>query len=148
VASAFDETDLRPDRRAEPRLRLVEEDLPRQRHLPRLLRRRRRCLGLCRHRVFHAGVVREFLRGLAPPAFELALRVALGIEFENRAVGGAAARQTGSGDRSGTRPVELGRQRALRIGHDRLDRAGARPDAEPVQRQCRRFCITGHRCRP
>jgi hypothetical protein len=68
------------------------------------------------------------LRSLAALSCELVLRVALGIEFKNRAVGGAATRQAGSGDQPNTRLVEFGLSNgALRIGHDLLDRTSARP---------------------
>ena len=41
------------------------------------------------------------------------------------------------GDAPGVRPIDLGEQRAARIGRDRRDRAGTRTEAEPMQMRAR-----------
>jgi hypothetical protein len=84
------------------------------------------------------------LRGFALAAGELVLRVSFGVVFENGAVGGAAARQIGGSDQRSARTLKLGYQRAPRIGRDRLDRASAWAEREPVQRQCSRSRIARH----
>jgi len=149
---AFNKADLRADCSVKSCLCFVEEDLPRHRHWLGLPCHRGRHLWLRRHLVLHARVLaavfREFLRRLAAPSRELVLRGSLGIEFENRPVSGAAAGQVGSGDQPSARLIELGHQRALRIGRDRFDRADARSKAEPVQCQCSRSRVADHRPRP
>ena len=59
----------------------------------------------------------------------------------------AAAHELGRGEPAGVGAIELGDQRAARIGRDRGDRSGARSETEPVQRQRRRVLgVFGIKC--
>jgi hypothetical protein len=76
------------------------------------------------------------------------LGLSRGIELEGDAIGGAAAQQTGFRDAAGIGSVEFRDNRALWIGCDRCDRAGARPEAESMQGTCRAAGVKGHDIRP
>ena len=75
---------------------------------------------------------------------ELLLRCLLGAKFEHRARRFAARRQIG-GDEAGLRTLQIGKQGAARIGGNGGNRIARRAEAEPVQRERRRFFSTsGH----
>src|SRR5215471_8782128 len=74
----------------------------------------------------------------------LLIRVALGVIFEDGAVGGAARRQIGVRDLPGSRAVQLRNQRPARIACNRLDRAGAGAEPKPVQSQRCLLRIASH----
>ena len=59
-------------------------------------------------------------------------RGALGIELEDRAIGGGGARQIRIDDLPGIRPLQFGEQRATGVGRNRHDRTGPWSKAEPV----------------
>ena len=63
------------------------------------------------------------------------LGLTLGVGVGDRAERLRARLQVGARDQAGARPIELGQQRAARVGGDRHDRARARPETEPVERQ-------------
>ncbi len=139
----FGEADVGAERGMNARLGLVEIDLLRHGGTGirgaaraastacRVLRRRTRSAPrlAASHRCCSAGPAAPPLRGLARYALLL-------LKLEGRARRLAARRQIRIGDPSGARPVELGQQRAARIGRDRGDRPGARAETEAMKRQC------------
>ncbi len=153
---ALDEADLGGDGGVEMRLGLGEEDLLRHGlgRRGRGLRSRGldglgRHLGLCLHRPGHAGFGRRALGLLLAQPRDARLGSALGEELEGGAIGSAAGHQAGGGeDLAGIRPVEVGEERAARIGGDGGDRARAGPEAESMQRQRGSLRIEGHDLSP
>jgi hypothetical protein len=144
----LDQANLGIDRRIEAGPGLVAEELARQRHGFRLRGNGRRIrLGL--HCRLSAGVQhRDFRGGCAALLFALVVGCTLGVKLEDRPIGRSAARQIGICDQSRVRPFQLGKERAPRVGSDRRDRTGARPEAESVQCQSRFLRIEGHQRRP
>src|SRR5262249_28299255 len=64
------------------------------------------------------------------------------------AIGGGTARQLAVDELPRVPQLQLSEKRAARIRGDRGDPAGARREAEPVQRQGRLLRIEGHQRRP
>ena len=136
----LDKSDLGRERGVEPRLGFGEVELLRRdadgRTLPRrpLLSRSSaalfaRVLGLRVLLLRGFGLCVVLAAGLTA---HLALRLA---ELDRRAQRRAAAHQVRRRDAAGVGAIELGDQRAARIGCDRRDRSGARSQSEPVQRE-------------
>ena len=71
--------------------------------------------------------------GLLRGAFGLPRRALRLLKLERGARGRAARQQIRIGDAAGAGAIELGEQRAARIGRNGRDRSGARTDAEPMQ---------------
>jgi hypothetical protein len=72
------------------------------------------------------------------------LRRTLGDEVRCHAARCTAAHQAGIGNLAGVWLVELGKERASRIGCYRRDGTGARPKAESVQCESRSNGVEGH----
>ena len=139
------EADVGGERGIEPRLGFGEIELLRRGAdggpLPRrrVLWLRGLLLGVGRLHLLGLRVLR--LRVLAAGlAAQLPLR---DLELDRRARRRATAHQLGRGEPAGAGAVELGDQRAARIGRDRGHRSGARSETEPVQRQRRVSCVLG-----
>ena len=91
---ALDQAELGVDRSIEPRLGLFAKQLSRQRHRLGLSGGGRCRIGLCLHGGFAGRIRHRDLRGdLAANALALTVRGALGVVFENCAIGRTAARQ-------------------------------------------------------
>ena len=129
----LDEADLGAERRIEARPGFAEENL----RAPtlgsvRLGRQPRPSAG---HRLVR---LRHAHRALALIGLALGddlSSAALGAELERRAHGLRAVHQIGVGDLADVRAIELGEQRATRIGGDRGNRAAARAEAKAMQRK-------------
>ncbi len=123
----LDESNFRPRRRVQARLRLLQKQLLRKRRGGgRIGLGRRRRDGRSRvggHKLRHS----RTRHPLAP-----IVRLALGVELEHRPrnLGGIHVR---AGREADMGPVQLREQRAARVGGNRRDRARTRPEAESVQ---------------
>ena len=149
---AFGETEVGSQRRMDSGLGVAEVELLRHGGTgvgPRRGRRWRRARRLGRHAHLRVGLWRcaagILPRPLCGPLLGLARRALLLPKLEGGARRGRSARQTLIGKTAGAGTLKFREQRAPRIRSNGGNRAGARPEAEPIERQRRfGFRIGGH----